>query len=142
MLLRCTTNFKNLQKFKTYKEDTMEEKFFFNSSNVSVSNARFMVRGQTYAMNGVTSVKQTVAHPSRVGPIVLGLISLLVAFVGSLVFGILGLILAVVWWINQKSIWYVILSSSSGETRALSSSDRGHIDGVIEALNQSIIYRG
>lgn len=122
----------------------MEEKFFFNSNDVSVSNARFMVRGQTYVMNGVTSVKQAVAHPSRLGPVVLGLISLVFAFAGGegLVFGVLGLILAVIWWINQKSIWYVILNSSSGEMKALSSADRGHIDGVIEALNQSIIYRG
>lgn len=121
----------------------MDEKFFFNQGNVSVSNARFIVDGQTYAMNGVTSVKQGVRHPSRVLPIVLGVIGLLVIFGGgSQVFGILLLAAAVLSWVLQKSVWIVVLNSSSGETQALTSKDKIYIEGVISALNESIVYRG
>jgi hypothetical protein len=122
----------------------MEEKVFFDSNGVSVSNARFIVHGQTYAMNGVTSVKQAVTHPSRLGPIVLGIIGLIVLTSGGngVIWGGILLAVTVLWWIKQKPEWIVVLNSSSGETQALTSEDRSYISGVIEALNQSIIHRG
>lgn len=96
-------------------------------------------------MNGVTSVKQAVNWPSRFWPIVItivGLLAMLGGSAGSITFGILLLVAAVIWWTQQKTEWLVVLSSSSGETRALASQDQGFIQGVIEALNQSIIHRG
>lgn len=123
----------------------MEEKQFFNQGNVYVSNSRFMVHGQTYAMNGVTSVRQAVNWPSRFWPIVVGVVGLLAMLgggIGSITFGLLLLATAVIWWTQQKAQWLVVLSSASGETRALSSQDQSFIQGVIEALNQSIIHRG
>ncbi|WP_052338400.1 DUF6232 family protein [Luteimonas huabeiensis] len=122
----------------------MEEKIFFDRNGVSVSNARFIVHGQTYAMNGVTSVKQAVKHPSRLGPIVLGLIGLiaLINGGGGIFLGIVLLAATVFWWVRQKPEWIVVLNSSSGETQALTSEDRSYINGVIEALNQSVIHRG
>lgn len=122
----------------------MEEKMFFDQNGVSVSNARFIVQGQTYAMNGVTSVKQAAKHPSRLGPIILGIVGLIALFNGSsgVLWGVAILAVAVFWWVKQKSEWSVVLNSSSGETQALTSTDRPYIDGVINALNQSIIHRG
>ena len=123
----------------------MEEKVFFAQGPVSVSNSRFIVHGQTYAMNGVTSVRQAVNNPSRFWPLVLGFFDLIIMLGGSagaIIFGGLLLGLAIYWWTRQKPDWIVVLSSSSGETRALSSKDRVFIDGVIQALNDSIIHRG
>ncbi|WP_082190273.1 DUF6232 family protein [Frateuria defendens] len=120
----------------------MEEKIFFDQGGVSVSNARFIVHEKTYAMNGVTSVKQVVTLPSRGGPIIVGLFGLVAMFAGSIIAGAALLAAAVFWWIKQKSDWLVVLSSSSGETQALTSKDRGYIDAVIAALNQSIVHRG
>lgn len=122
----------------------MEETVFFNQNGVSVSNARFIVQGQTYAMNGVTSVKQEVRHPSRAGPIVLGIIGLAAVFGGggATIVGLALLGGAVLFWIKQRPDWIVVLNSSSGEAQALTSQDRTYIDGVIQALNQSIIHRG
>lgn len=123
----------------------MEEKVFFEQGGVSVSNARFIVHGKTYAMNGVTSVKQGVNHPSRLGPIVLGLVGLvclLNASATGVMWSVAFLAIAAFWWVKQKSVWIVVLSSSSGESQALSSENREYIEGVIGALNQSIIHRG
>ena len=123
----------------------MEEKVFFAQGPVSVSNSRFIVHGQTYAMNGVTSVRQAVNNPSRFWPLVLGFFGLIIMLGGSagaIIFGGLLLGLAIYWWTRQKPDWIVVLSSSSGETRALISKDRVFIDGVIQALNDSIIHRG
>jgi hypothetical protein len=49
---------------------------------------------------------------------------------------------AVLGGMSLRPIWSVVLHTSSGEMQALSSSDRGVIDGVIDALNQSIVHRG
>ncbi len=123
----------------------MEEKIFFSAGNVSVSNSRFIVNGQTYAMNGVTSVKTGRKNPSRMGPILLGIIAaflLLSGSVGRFIFGALLSTLAVFVWRNQKPELTVVLNSSSGEAKALTSSDAGFINGVIAALNNSIVHRG
>ena len=121
----------------------MEETVFFDQGEVRVTNARFIVRGQTYAMNGVTSVKQIVRHPSRSGPAILGLIGLLLIISGAgAIFGLMLVVLALFWGLKQKADWIVVLSSASGETQALTSQDRPYIEGVINALNESIVHRG
>lgn len=121
----------------------MEERIFFDQGEVRVTSARFIVKGQTYAMNGVTSVKQIVRYPSRSGPAVLGLIGLMLAITGiAPVFGLILIAIAIFWGIKQKADWIVVLSSASGETQALTSQDRHYIDGVINALNESIVHRG
>ncbi|MGE4260012.1 DUF6232 family protein [Shewanella sp.] len=120
----------------------MDEKVFFNQGDVTVTNARFIVSGQTYAMNGVTSVKQLVNAPNRGGPIVFGLIggSLLLSKIWLPAILLIGI--AVIWWRKQSPDWIVALNSSSGETKALTSKDGTFIRNVINALNESIIHRG
>lgn len=122
----------------------MEEKIFFERDGVSVSSARFTVHGQTYAMSGVTSVKQDVIHPSRLGPFLIGFLGCvgMMTEKGEFLWGLLTLVIALLWWINQKSIWIVVLNSSSGETKALKSNSSSYIKNVIAALNESIVYRG
>ncbi|MHA3115247.1 QacE [Acinetobacter sp. ANC 4635] len=118
---------------------------FFNHGNTVVTNARFIVDNQTYAMNGVTSVKQGIIPPDRkigIWMIIVGFIMLLVAsgmgkFIGLLILG------AGIWLVYKaKPIASVILQSSSGEVQALSSDNQHYISQVVSALNQSIIHRG
>jgi hypothetical protein len=123
----------------------MEEKTFFDSGGVTVTNARFVVHGQTYAMQSVTSIKGGKKGPPRVGPIVVGVLGL-VAFsswgVGGVVLGLCLLAIAVYWWIQQKPTLIVLLSSASGEAQALSSNDAPYIQQIIGALNDALIHRG
>ena len=61
----------------------MAEQTFFSSENVTVTQARFIVGGQTYAMQGVTSVRRSLVQPSKLWPIItvlLGVIAVLVSF--------------------------------------------------------------
>lgn len=123
----------------------MEEMTFFNQGQIWVTNARFIVHGQTYAMNGVTSVRQTIATPSRLGPvslIIIGLMCLLGGSAKSILFSLFFLGIGVLWWVKQKPTWTVILSSASGEHRALASQDQSFIQGVVSALNTAIVHRG
>lgn len=120
----------------------MEEKNFFNQNGVSVSNARFIAHGQTYAMSGITSVKSFRQDPSRLLPILLSVIGLIVQFAGAPAFGIFIIAAAIIVWVRAKPEFSVLLNSASGEAKALASSDGIFISNVVNALNESIVHRG
>ncbi|MDQ2821298.1 MAG: DUF6232 family protein [Pseudomonadota bacterium] len=119
----------------------MSETIVFEENNVKVTNARFVVNDQTYAMNGVTSVKRFEKKPPRIVPIVIAVGSL-VAMSASVIVGLIILAAAIGIWKIQKAQYSVVLSTSSGEAQALTSPDRPYIERVIAALNNAIITRG
>ena len=93
----------------------MAEETFLNEGGVQVTNARFVVPGQTYALSGVTSVSIHEKKPKRIGPIFLFIIGFFClmggfsgssgAFVAALVFIGLG----VLWWISNSTKYAVRL---------------------------------
>lgn len=124
----------------------MEETEFYNNGNVSVTSARFRVGTNTYAMNGVTSVKRGQTQPNKAAPVVMGLIGLAVLFaaagIGAKAIGFIMVIIAIFWAKNITPDYIVYLNSASGESQALTSKDSVYIDQVINALNESIVHRG
>ncbi|PTA48375.1 QacE [Shewanella morhuae] len=122
----------------------MEEKVFFNQGNVSVSNSRFIVSGQTYAISNVTSVKSGIISASKGAAVFLIFIGLC-CFLGGFIVKIIGVIflaLGVFSWKGAKDKYTVILNTSAGENKALMSEDKSYIESVITALNNAIISRG
>lgn len=119
----------------------MEETVVFEEGNVKVTNTRFIVEGQTYAMNGVTSVKRFEKKPPRIIPVMVGIVGL-AAMAGSIIVGIVILAAAYGIWTIQKEEYSVLLSTSSGAAQALTSKDRAYIERVISSLNEAIINRG
>jgi len=121
----------------------MEEKVFFDAGNISVSNSRFIVDGQTYAMGNVTSVKAGVEEAKKGSGILIGLIALIVLFgAESILWGSIIFIVGVLAFIGAKNKYSVVLSTSSGENQALTSKDKIHIERVVSALNEAIVSRG
>lgn len=122
----------------------MDETNFFNQGNVSVSNSRFIVDGQTYVMSNVTSVKSGVTPPNRTGAILLIIIGLflLIGKGGVFITGLAFIASGVLAWINIKPQYSVILNTSAGENQALTSEDNVYIEKVIHALNSAIVSRG
>ena len=122
------------------------ETTFFEGGNLTVTNARFIVGTQTFAMRGVTSV-QGVEIPANYTAsgllILLGACVALTAFLNSAIgFGIFGVLLSAggIWAAcRQKPTYAVVLRTAGGEVTAYESKDRDYISQVIEALNQSII---
>jgi hypothetical protein len=129
------------KKIILYRETKMDEQVVLEEGNVKVTNSRFMVAGQTYAMNGVTSVEQFVQKPARVLPIMIGIFGVC-ALAGSVVFGAILIAAAVAIWVIQKKTFSVLLSTASGKARALTSKDEQYISRVVAALNNAIISRG
>jgi len=113
---------------------------FFEENGVTVTNTRFSVPSQTYAMSGITSVKSYNRSPNRRVPIALALIGCGLFF-GKII-GIILLILAVLCWILSKPEYQVRLSTASGEATALRSKDQNWISKVVNSVNDAIIHRG
>ncbi|KGT87026.1 QacE [Erwinia typographi] len=124
----------------------MEEKEFYSNGKVSITNSRFLVGSTTYAMNGVTSVKRGERPPSKAVPAIIVLTGLIMIFAAStLMFkgiGVLLIVLGIMWIKSLKTEYVVFLNSASGESQALTSTDKNYIDKVINSLNEAIIYRG
>ena len=118
-----------------------QEKVFFQSENVFISNTRMNLGGTTYATANVTSVSSFESKPGRKLEIILGLIGL-ISFSQTVLGAIILLALAVVIFMMKKTKYIVRLSSSANEKDALWSTNREFIDSVIEAINQAIIFRG
>lgn len=119
------------------------EKVYFEEGDVTVTKARFIVPGQTYAMSGITSVKAGFDQPLK-GPAILGGIGVIGMFsgeVGAIIICLLLVAGAILWFIKGKK-HIVILSSASGEAEALSSTNAGFIGRIIAALNDAIVGRG
>lgn len=125
----------------------MDETIFLHESGITVTNARFIVKSQTYVLSGITSVKQAI-DPARRGVAILsGVVGGLVLFarytnIFAIVFGVVAMGLAVVLWKANKDHHHVVLRTSSGESLAVTSTDRAFIHRVIEALNAAIAARG
>lgn len=122
----------------------MGEKVFFSKGSVKVTDTRFIVSRQTFAMSGITSIKLDEDKPPRTIPfffIITGVIGL---FLGKTIlpFGIAFIVLGAAWYALQRSHYHVLLHSASGETKAFSSKNKKWVKNVVTALNDSIIYRG
>ena len=121
----------------------MAEMTFLDEGGVTVTNARFVVPAQTYAMSGITSVKSLKHTPSIKGPVILGLIGL--AGLGgkdTTIVALIFLAAGIAWFILNKPKYSAVLRSASGEAEALTSKDSDFISRIVKALNEAIISRG
>ena len=125
-----------------------EEITFFQGENIIVTNARFVVGAQTFAMRGITSVEGVEIPASFVAPVIgilLGLIMALNLFNGGIGLGIIGVLIfaaAICLAIYRKSTFVVVLRTAGGEVTAYQSTDKNYIAQIIRALNEAIISQG
>ncbi|NWD27067.1 MULTISPECIES: DUF6232 family protein [Pseudomonas] len=124
--------------------EAQQEKVFFDERAVKVTNTRFILPGQkTFAMSGVTAVKTSQIDPNRLLPLILLVVGLIVGYNKGVNLISIGLVLAGGAWLYlQKSTYFIVLSTSSGEQQALQDKDLSWISKVVAALNEAIIYRG
>ena len=132
----------------------MSEDIIYSDNNVSISTSRIVIGATTYALRNITSVKMSFT-PAKSGCaialIVLGAIVLLASLgggngAGSAVMGLLvGAVIAgggVLWMRSNKTEYNVMIASSSGEAKALSSTNKSQIETIVGAINDAIIkYR-
>ena len=133
----------------------MSEEVIYSDSSVSISTSRIVIGATTYALRNITSVKMSFT-PAKSGCaialIVLGALFLLGGLAGagngagSVITGLLvGGIIAgagVLWMRSNKTDYHVMIASSSGEAKAMTSKDKAQIETIVGAINDAIIkYR-
>ncbi len=128
---------------------TEEISFYSDNSGVRVTNTRVIIRNVTYAMANIASVRSEVTKPSLVGPLVailLGVVFVLGGIGGrssaGAVFGGILVLPGIVWWRGIKPIWHLRISSASGESTPLSSTNQSWVESIAHAINEAIIHRG
>ena len=133
----------------------MEEHIFFEDKNTKITNTRFVVSNQTYAMSSVNSVK-VIANditPSKNGAMIVGVIGILFlamhisnapSTLGGYVFPTTMLAWSTYWLKSIKTQYehIIVLTTSSGEMSALKNNDEVYIKNVEKSLIQAIVHRG
>jgi hypothetical protein len=122
------------------------ENVLFKRGDVTVTNSRFIVGSQTYAIRNITSVKVEKLDSNEQQPglwIFLGVIGVLFgAFDKSWTIVLGGLAVAAFGaysTLNRKKMIYsVVLTTASGEVKACTSEDGKHIGSIVKGLNDAI----
>lgn len=122
------------------------EQTYFDDGRVRVTNTRFIVGAQTYAVRNITSVEVVRHPPNRRAPIILLIASAIFTIemgkhgaTPEFALGLLGLVVSIWWLLNQRPTYAVVLATSAGEIRALESRKSSFIDSVVVAINDAIV---
>ncbi|MDE5786761.1 MAG: hypothetical protein K2H98_09535 [Duncaniella sp.] len=117
----------------------MSEQVFFDNGQISVTSARCILEGKTIPVRSLNAVSMLVETPSRLWPILVIVVGLIVLFCGSWLWGLIVTALGAAWLYFQRNIYYVHIETSSGSSNAYSSTDRGLVEQIVNALNDAII---
>jgi len=119
------------------------ETIFYQDSNVTVTQARFITNSKTYAMRNISSVHIFEIVKSRTLQVIMIIISILLLFSNDLrIAGVFILAVAALILFLTKNEFSVRISTNSGEANSIVSKDKSYIESIVKALNEAIIYRG
>jgi len=122
---------------------TQNEIIFYQDSNVTVTQARFITNSKTYAMRNISSVHIFEIVKSRTLPVLMIVIGILLLFSNDLrIAGIFIVVVAALILFLTKNEFSVRISTNSGEANSIISKDRLYIESIVKALNEAIIHRG
>ena len=125
---------------------SQHEKVYYQSPDVLITSARAEMAGKTFVMSNITSVNMVSIAPNRVFASLLLFLGMPLLIMGAglndsaaLVLGIIALVLGFLWYRALKMQYAVNLSSASGETRVVQSTNGGQIWRIVSAIKQAII---
>lgn len=121
----------------------MAEQIFFENGKVTITQSQFVVENQTFALNSIKSIKTGTIPPSRrlsgntaiIGALCLSLDALFFV-VGLMLLAVAGFL-----WKNGKVQHSIILTTASGDQKALASDNEEYIKQVFSVLNQALASR-
>jgi len=118
------------------------ETTFYQDAGATVTNARFMINGQTHALSGITSVSRQVQYPNRLRPLICLLLGMLVLGFQYYWMGLLLIVVAGLWLYIQKALYSVVIHTAAGQRKALTDQSEDRVGKIIAALNEAIVHRG
>lgn len=124
------------------------ERTFYSDRAVTVTNARFIVHGQTYALRNIASVQNLHKPAERGGPIlciIFGLLMCLALFSDSPVIGFIGVALVVGGYVvnhSRRDLFTVMLTTNAGQVRAVEDQRSDRVAAIVQGLNEAIVSHG
>ena len=119
----------------------MADKVFLDESGITVTEEQLLVSGLSFKISDIDGVGIRGKRPSRLAPILVGMIGLAVWLSTSQLYTYLGLaIVAAAWiWIRRlKTQYRIVLDIDDNETTAFESIDEPLIQRVVQALNDAM----
>ncbi|MFT3918151.1 DUF6232 family protein [Cloacibacterium sp.] len=122
---------------------TQNETTFYQDATVTVTQSRFVTHSKTYAMRNISSVHIFEIVKSKVIPIILIILGLPMLLSKEAIFyGIVTILIGVLWLIFNKNEYAVRISTNAGEANSIVSKNKAYIQKIVNALNEAIIHRG
>jgi hypothetical protein len=134
---------------------TPYEKIYYQSQNVLITSTRAEMAGKTFVMSNITSVNLATISPSTgcatllfvlgASMLVGGIFEFVRGNTDLIVISIVGLILSLLgyFWVKSLKTEYAVnLSSASGETRIMQSTNKKQIEDIVAAIKQAVIDSG
>lgn len=124
-----------------------QEVTFFVGNGVQVTNARFVVGGQMYPMQAITSVSQFKIPGQRgaaiLGAVLFGILSLILVSFAPLAFLVSAALAALCIGLAQtaKDLHGIAITTSGMQVRAVVTHDVAFVQQVLGALHQAIATR-
>jgi Family of unknown function (DUF6232) len=126
-----------------------EISFYSDQKGVRVTDKRVVIGNTTYSMASISSVSTKVEEPSRSGSVLciaIG-VGLVIAGLsrqrsgGLVILGVFAALFGYFWYRGCKPRWHLRISSASGESTPLSSTNKEWIASIAQAINEAIIHR-
>lgn len=132
----------------------MADQVIYTDQLVTITTSRVIVRGTTYALRNITSVRALLTPANTGCAVALIILGVVIAFcgltgaltnsgAGAVVTGLLFagaiVVAGVLWMRSLKPTYHLLLASASGETSALSSQDPGYINHLVGCINEAIV---
>ena len=124
------------------------EQILYSDESVTVTPARIQVGAAAYETGNVTSVRLATVTPSRGNAIAVVAFGALFSLVQLLreqprieviaLFALIALF-GLVWIALTRTSYAVVVSSSSGEQRALTSCDRAYIEKIVAVIRDALV---
>jgi hypothetical protein len=117
---------------------------------VKVTSSRIIIRNkkqgdQTYALSGITSVKEGEVKRPMVGFLSFVIVIMIFSMFaqGGWAYLYMPLFACIPGWLISKLAEHaVVISSASGETKAFTRRDKKLVEDIIKAINDAIVHRG
>ncbi|MDI9312281.1 MAG: DUF6232 family protein [Limnohabitans sp.] len=113
-----------------------QEKTFYQDSNVTVTQSRYIAGSKTYAMLNISLVSIFKIDKSRTGAILLLVVGILLLFKEE------TRIIGGIWLFSIKDEYAVRISTNDGEANSLGSKVQAYIQKIVNTLNDAVIHRG
>ncbi|RKZ32234.1 hypothetical protein DRQ33_06250 [bacterium] len=128
-------------------EEKKEEKIYYNSGGVLVSESKTIMSGKPYYIADIQSVSIAISVKRMRESFILGGIGILILIIGLITdvsilwilsIALIGLGIFHLIWAYVKPEYYVKINTPQGNIYPYSSDDKSFIDEIIDAINEAI----